>query len=332
VLRVSRRDFRPYGEEIYRPNQGTDKVRQKFTGYERDAETDLDFAQARIYANKLGRFNSTDPLLASARIEMAQSWNRYAYVLNNPLRLTDPTGMFDWGDSLGGTTSDDDLQKTKAGTKIYKKRQEIIGKLNALQGLTAETAKKMGLSADQFAKIQRAVNAYGNANDKNGVKLEIGKVKEGVAETKAGLDASGNPQFFNVGQDSKGNINSVTANVVVTFDNLDLDTIIHEGDHVAGRQDLAADVFKQWSGGNLSFDPAQSQANLLKYERENAAYHTESYYVQYSGGETQVWKKGWSEATRQTQINNKIASGYKDSLGKPITPKNQGDRLYRTAP
>jgi hypothetical protein len=29
---VSRRDFRPYGEEIYRAGQGTDKIRQKFTG------------------------------------------------------------------------------------------------------------------------------------------------------------------------------------------------------------------------------------------------------------------------------------------------------------
>jgi RHS repeat-associated protein len=90
---VSRRDFMPFGEEIYRPNQGTDKVRQKFTGYERDVETDLDFAQARMYHKNHGRFTSVDPLMASARISNPKTWNRYVYALNNPLRYIDPDGM-----------------------------------------------------------------------------------------------------------------------------------------------------------------------------------------------------------------------------------------------
>jgi RHS repeat-associated protein len=86
----------PYGEEIYRPNQGADKVRQKFTSYERDIETDLDFAQARFYNSKLGRFNTVDPLMASADIINPQTFNRYAYVGNNPVNITDPTGEI-WG-------------------------------------------------------------------------------------------------------------------------------------------------------------------------------------------------------------------------------------------
>ena len=40
-----------------------------------------------------GRFTSTDPLMASAQTAMPQSWNRYAYVLNNPLRFVDPSGL-----------------------------------------------------------------------------------------------------------------------------------------------------------------------------------------------------------------------------------------------
>ncbi|MEK7724317.1 MAG: RHS repeat-associated core domain-containing protein, partial [Acidobacteriota bacterium] len=92
---VSRRDFRPYGEEISRPNQGTDKVRQKFTAYERDNETELDFAQARFYNSKLGRFSSPDPLLASGKAPNPQTWNRYNYVGNNPINITDPFGL-DW--------------------------------------------------------------------------------------------------------------------------------------------------------------------------------------------------------------------------------------------
>jgi hypothetical protein len=40
-----------------------------------------------------GRFTSPDPLLSSGRVENLQTWNRYAYCLNNPLNTVDPTGM-----------------------------------------------------------------------------------------------------------------------------------------------------------------------------------------------------------------------------------------------
>jgi RHS repeat-associated protein len=68
-------------------------VRQKFTGYERDDETGLDFAEARYYYNNHGRFTAVDPLLASGRSADPQTFNRYAYVMNRPLILTDSTGL-----------------------------------------------------------------------------------------------------------------------------------------------------------------------------------------------------------------------------------------------
>ena len=66
---------------------------QKFTGKERDAETGLDFFQARYYSGAQGRFLSVDPENYGARIGNPQSWNAYAYVSNNPLNYIDPTGM-----------------------------------------------------------------------------------------------------------------------------------------------------------------------------------------------------------------------------------------------
>lgn len=104
VARGSRHDYLPFGEELY---AGTDarppaqwygaayNARQRFTGYERDQETTLDYARARYYSAGQGRFTGVDPLSASARPARAQSWNRYAYVLNNPLRLVDPNGLQD---------------------------------------------------------------------------------------------------------------------------------------------------------------------------------------------------------------------------------------------
>jgi RHS repeat-associated protein len=102
---VTRHDYLPFGEEISHLREQlfpgielkrgyiADNVRQQFTGYERDTETGLDYAQARYYSNVQGRFTGVDPLLASGNPSNPQSWNRYGYVLNNPMRLTDPTGM-----------------------------------------------------------------------------------------------------------------------------------------------------------------------------------------------------------------------------------------------
>jgi RHS repeat-associated protein len=98
---IKRRDFLPFGEELTvggrseSPSYGQASPRQSFTGYEKDAETGLDYAQARYYAGGQGRFISVDPKLSSGRLELPESWNRYAYCANSPLVLTDASGL-DW--------------------------------------------------------------------------------------------------------------------------------------------------------------------------------------------------------------------------------------------
>jgi RHS repeat-associated protein len=96
---ISRRDFHPFGEEIITANRTAalgyqpDALRQKFTSYERDNESGLDFAQARMYANSHGRFTSPDPVkMSSKRIRNPQGFNLYAYAINNPSRYVDPDG------------------------------------------------------------------------------------------------------------------------------------------------------------------------------------------------------------------------------------------------
>lgn len=112
---ISRRDFHPFSEEVFTPqrtqglNYTPDTVRQKFTSYERDIESDLDFAEARYYNSQHGRFTSPDPYniifekekgkddderseIFIRFVSNPQQWNMYVYVLNNPLSLTDPDG------------------------------------------------------------------------------------------------------------------------------------------------------------------------------------------------------------------------------------------------
>jgi RHS repeat-associated protein len=81
-------------------------VRQKFTGYEHDAETGLEFAQARYYSSSCGRFTSPDPYTGSMSLTDPQSFNRYSYVSNNPVNSTDPSGMSQRPSMMNGQASD----------------------------------------------------------------------------------------------------------------------------------------------------------------------------------------------------------------------------------
>jgi RHS repeat-associated protein len=78
----------PFGETWYETGAAS---KWKFTSYERDSESLNDYAIARSYTNRQGRFSSPDPLPGS--LSNPQSLNRYAYVKNNPISFADPLGL-----------------------------------------------------------------------------------------------------------------------------------------------------------------------------------------------------------------------------------------------
>ena len=84
---------------------GNRAFRSMKSGQERDAETGSDYFKARYYGNLLGRFTSPDPDPGSMDVTNPQSFNRYAYVLGNPMRNVDPSGDCTVGDD--GVARDD---------------------------------------------------------------------------------------------------------------------------------------------------------------------------------------------------------------------------------
>jgi RHS repeat-associated protein len=100
---VYKGQFDPYGQVLMEWGSAYLNTK-KFTGYERDAATGLDYARARTYNSGRGRFVQPDPkgsgfggqkphILGAAKQDNPQSLNRYTYVNNDPMNLTDPSGL-----------------------------------------------------------------------------------------------------------------------------------------------------------------------------------------------------------------------------------------------
>jgi RHS repeat-associated protein len=181
---TSRRDFMPFGEELnadatYRTTTnkysqyGIDNIRKRFTGYEKDNETNLDFAEARYYSNNYGRFTAVDPLLASGKSANPQTFNRFVYCINRPLSYTDPTGL-----------------------QVAAKKDEIGGQrkiIDVFIGL--RTFDNEGNPDDRPFGVTRT-EQWNNAKkeaDRNGVTLNVYTFDEQTATTDRLLESLGSP-------------------------------------------------------------------------------------------------------------------------------------------
>src|SRR5690606_19471832 len=193
---ISRRDLHPFGEEILTTHRDADlgytpdDVRQKFTTYVRDAETNLDYAKARTSNYYLGRFTSPDPLLSSGRVEIPQSWNRYSYVLSNPLSFTDPLGLFVWSAELGGDTTNEEFEVELEGLRgsrkgKSRKEKKLINKeinrmktvLNRRKAFTNDKREARsavaGLSGEQKRAAKRTLDNYASEHEATGAVITL---------------------------------------------------------------------------------------------------------------------------------------------------------------
>jgi RHS repeat-associated protein len=85
---ISYEEYLPFGSTSYQAvaNQVDAPKRCRYTGKERDEESDLYYHGARYYAPWVGRWTACDP------IGIGDGLNVCAYAANNPVRLVDPSG------------------------------------------------------------------------------------------------------------------------------------------------------------------------------------------------------------------------------------------------
>lgn len=263
-----------------------------FSSKERDAETGLDYFGARYMSSAQGRFTSPD--LLGGNLANPQSLNRYSYALNNPLRFTDPTGMYVCADGKDGAcTSDQD------------------------KAFEAALAK---LRTSNIGAVARGAAAYGALGDKNGVTIgfaDLGKKSEG-GDTVSILGGS-----------ADGKLQAQSA---VTIDSNARGTalnnaIAHEGTHVADAQDVVSSI------SLLNSTDYKIGQVITRYQTEQNAYRVTDLLLK-SSNETFKYDCGFSTCSLGAGvipgqlpgiIDNILAHSplYRDK-GKPLSPGNQG--------
>jgi RHS repeat-associated protein len=208
----------------------------KFTGYELDDEAGLDLyhANARGYDPVLGRFMQIDPLS-----DQFPGWTPYHYVHNNPLNLTDPTGMAAYSPIYDEKTGE------FLGTDNQGLQGEAIAmnKDNFAQGMTHEEATEKGTSLSEFegdTQVKNAIETHsgslhlrpdwdgkltfsevtkwsneggGKPLFVDGSKIDLSSI-DGSSVIEAALSNNGYIDFFKLGSMNTG---SVYGNIKVTL-------------------------------------------------------------------------------------------------------------------
>jgi RHS repeat-associated protein len=185
--------------------------RSRITGKERDTESGNDYFGARYYASTMGRFLSPDwstkeEPVPYAKLENPQTLNLYAYVGNNPLIRTDPSGHYLC------TGSTDQCGMIQTGLNLAKAAME-----------------KLGADSKEGKAIGQVLKLYGDAGKDNGVNVSFGTLKGG-ATGQAGIGANGT---INIKFDLSAISKSVVGSAPGTSLSERSGTEIHEGRHGA---------------------------------------------------------------------------------------------------
>jgi RHS repeat-associated protein len=168
--------YTPFGEPTVTP-AANDTFRPKLGGLEYDA-SGFYYANARYYSPWTGRFASADSQLAAGML-VQDSFNRYAYALNNPVLYSDPSGHGPLLDAVvavaleetaealvvevgeGVTITVTDVTPELSGAELMASTEEEEFAVNTLYGLRADSA---GVASD------RAIGTGSSSGRKVGAK------------------------------------------------------------------------------------------------------------------------------------------------------------------
>jgi RHS repeat-associated protein len=299
--------FHPFGQQRSQTQFSGGPEDYQFTQKERDRESGLNYFEARYAMPVLGRFASTDPLGDYGNKQNPQSWNCYAYALNNPLRYLDPRGLYSWDAALGGAKADKDVSED-----IRTKRQAFRDALTA----SRDAASKVTDSNDRTLAT-RSVNSYGTENDGNDVKIGI------LDDARKQRNVGGHTRA-----DYSSNFKKASISATFDFDKPDklMHIVSHESSHVLENQDFAAAATK-----DLTKAKGDANVNLTTFDAEHRGYTVESIIAQAAGEKTvryssgRIWDHNWAPAEISTKRSAAIDALVEKAYG--VTRASPGRRI-----
>jgi RHS repeat-associated protein len=196
---ISYEEYHPYGTSAYRAMASGIEAppkRYRFTGKERDEETDFVYHGARYYVAWLGRWGSCDP------IGIQDGVNQYLYVSDKPTKLIDAAGMSGGPSPLGNSVDDVVDFETRqaafeAGKALEKgfdpKKQQPVFASQGGKPLPPPTGKQLEELAKNTPEGKNLRTAYGSKQ--GGLSGE--KLQQNLAErSQAAFDKSTDVAHF----------------------------------------------------------------------------------------------------------------------------------------
>ena len=131
----------------------------------------------RVYDPLVGRFISPDPFVQMP--DYSQSYNRYSYAFNNPLRFSDPSGFFAEGDSTIRPTAELPFLPAK-NKPSYRPKASTNTDNTSLGSGVKETETTLPIP---YQQSKLSMDSEGNAyeNDRGGGDSDFGKTVQSSA-------------------------------------------------------------------------------------------------------------------------------------------------------
>jgi RHS repeat-associated protein len=291
----------PFGDGLSCTGSTTAPTEHHFTAKERDTESGNDYFEARYLGSSMGRFLSPDPVGGS--LANPQTLNKYAYVLNNPLTNTDPTGLYACKDGKDGACSSDQ-------DKAYEASRQ-----RDLQSKNADVRRGAAAMGDPGKEV---VNARGD------------KVTVGFADL--GKSGEGGVTHSELGSNDKGDpisVSNVTINSNSRGTALDAD-VGHEGSHVADAQDMAGSITYTSTSFHVGQDISQYASEQRAYRVTDAIYRSANESYNGCGNANCALGAGSSPIGINGRIDSILRANpgiYHGPDGRPLTPQNPGGNV-----
>jgi RHS repeat-associated protein len=291
-------DYYPYGGEI--PVSGSDSNHYKFTGKERDSESGLDNFGARYDSSSMGRFVSPDPLLNSGQPGNPQTWNRYAYTLNNPLKIVDPTGLYNLDNNCIGSLLAGFRAFDECNDQFQQDAQNLKDAISGLDNAVDNAFLDGKISEQQSARLQASLDALGTENDGNNVTVTFGAAGSG-ADTKAVRDPKTGELSFTV------TFPSGDSKLGQAID------AAHEGTHIADDTNMIENPSAKLSPFSFEYRGYQTGAWAAE------ALGTQGSIKYEAGGKKyEIWNSSWGVVDKN--LTHFIEKGYGYPATKPHNP------------